>query len=294
MRPILNQLERKENKSGNRLVVEGLYFSQPNLKVILILLLPNHRYLQVRYGTSQAKELLRFSENIIHSNLRKYQGSEIEHRYHHFVGIFNSTDEALSFALAVHKDFEDNRCELKYKIGIHAGATSPKDSANHEVDYSEMITFAERLGFIAKPGQIVSSSNVHYLSSEEKNILRNKDDECCRWLFDCEGSFLNELMEVLEKNYHDSQLKVKTVEEQLSLSKSKLYRKCIQITGRSINELIREIRLKTAIELLDKTDTNLSQAAFLTGFSDPSYFSKSFKKYMGFPPKEILSGTVPI
>ena len=74
---------------------------------------------------------------------------------------------------------------------------------------------------------------------------------------------------------------------QLKLSRSQLYRKIKAITGQTVNEFIRKIRLERAKQILDAGSANISEACFSVGFSSPSYFSKCFKAHFGVLPSEI-------
>ncbi|CAN5179274.1 hypothetical protein BH09BAC4_BH09BAC4_49030 [soil metagenome] len=54
----------------------------------------------------------------------------------------------------------------------------------------------------------------------------------------------------------------------------------------SFGEYIRKLRIEKAITLLESTQYNLAEIAYLTGFSDQSHFSRIFKKLMGQNPSE--------
>ena len=74
---------------------------------------------------------------------------------------------------------------------------------------------------------------------------------------------------------------------QLKLSRSQLYRKIKTLTGQTVNEFIRKIRLERAKQILDSGKANISEACFSVGFSSPSYFSKCFKAHFGVLPSEL-------
>ena len=57
----------------------------------------------------------------------------------------------------------------------------------------------------------------------------------------------------------------------------------------SISEYVRTLRLGKAKELLLE-GLNISESAYRTGFSDPNYFSKCFKKKYGLTPSDFISG----
>lgn len=58
------------------------------------------------------------------------------------------------------------------------------------------------------------------------------------------------------------------------------------ITGLTPVEFVREVRLKRAVQLMDSDGYTVSQIAYMTGFSDPKYFGRCFKKMMGMTPTE--------
>ena len=72
----------------------------------------------------------------------------------------------------------------------------------------------------------------------------------------------------------------------MGVSKSSFYRKMKAVTGLSINEFIQNVRIKKATELLINSDMNVSEIAYETGFNDPYYFSRLFKKYHNMSPSD--------
>ena len=56
------------------------------------------------------------------------------------------------------------------------------------------------------------------------------------------------------------------------------------------NEFIRNIRLRRAAQLLEDAAIDIAEAAYLTGFNDPSYFSACFKKQYGVTPSAYSKG----
>lgn len=58
---------------------------------------------------------------------------------------------------------------------------------------------------------------------------------------------------------------------------------------RPINYLIK-YRLEQAIELLKEEDYTVQEVAALVGYSDPLYFSRIFKKHVGYSPSQVKNG----
>ena len=46
------------------------------------------------------------------------------------------------------------------------------------------------------------------------------------------------------------------------------------------------MRIKRAKQLMESGEYNVSSVAYMTGFNDPKYFSKCFKKQFGMSPSE--------
>jgi TolB-like protein/AraC-like DNA-binding protein len=73
----------------------------------------------------------------------------------------------------------------------------------------------------------------------------------------------------------------------MNMSRSNLLRKVKKETKLSVSQLISQVRLKRAMELLRKTSQNVSEVAHQVGFNSPSYFIKCFREYYGYPPGEV-------
>ena len=56
--------------------------------------------------------------------------------------------------------------------------------------------------------------------------------------------------------------------------------------GVTLHQYVIAYRMKAAKNLLRCTDRTINEIAESTGFSDPSYFTKSFKTQFGITPKE--------
>lgn len=98
--------------------------------------------------------------------------------------------------------------------------------------------------------------------------------------------FMQKVMEFMEEQMDNAELTVDEFAEKLMLSRTIFYRKLKSIIGLTPIDFIREIRIKRAVQLIDCGEYNFSQIAYQTGFNDPKYFGKCFKKIMGITPSE--------
>ncbi len=98
--------------------------------------------------------------------------------------------------------------------------------------------------------------------------------------------FMEKVMEFMEEQMDNTELTIDEFAEKLMLSRTIFYRKLKSIIGLTPVDFIREIRIKRAVQLIDSGEYNFSQVAYMTGFNDPKYFSKCFKKVIGITPSE--------
>ncbi len=101
--------------------------------------------------------------------------------------------------------------------------------------------------------------------------------------------FLQKTIDYILSNITDSRLSIEDLAHHLKMSHSNIYRKIKALTGNTIMEFIRIVRLKEALKLMDLKKYNLAEISYMTGFTSPSYFAKSFREYYSKPPSEYLN-----
>lgn len=69
------------------------------------------------------------------------------------------------------------------------------------------------------------------------------------------------------------------------LNRNKLTYGFKEMFGVTMSEFCRQHRFKQAYELLNETDMNISEIAYIAGYSNVANFSNAFKRYYGFSPK---------
>jgi signal transduction histidine kinase/DNA-binding response OmpR family regulator/ligand-binding sensor domain-containing protein len=100
--------------------------------------------------------------------------------------------------------------------------------------------------------------------------------------------FLIRVKEKILERLSDEQLSVESLAEDIGISRVHLYRKVSGLTGVSVNELIRKLRLQRAAQLIGQQWGPVSQVAYEVGYSNLSYFSKIFKEEHGVLPSEYM------
>lgn len=132
--------------------------------------------------------------------------------------------------------------------------------------------------------------DIELLDVKLKNIIRQRDQLRNRFKKDItfkpkdvtvttlDEKFLQQAIEIVEKHMMNTDFSVEMLVKEMGLSRSTLYLKFKEITGLSSSAFIRNIRLKRAIQLFEKSDYSVKEIMYMTGFNTASYFSKCFKK----------------
>jgi TolB-like protein/AraC-like DNA-binding protein len=102
-----------------------------------------------------------------------------------------------------------------------------------------------------------------------------------------EKDFLTQLSAIVEKSISNEQFGVSELADQMNMSRSNLLRKVKRETNLSVSQLISQVRLTRAMQLLKTTSGNVSEVSHQVGFGSTSYFIKCFREYYGYPPGEV-------
>jgi AraC-like DNA-binding protein len=102
--------------------------------------------------------------------------------------------------------------------------------------------------------------------------------------------FIRKLTEIIEANLANEKFGVDELAIESGISLYKLSHKLYAINKKTVNQFIREVRLKKALEILQDGEYTASEVAYKTGFSSPAYFTKRFHEYFGYPPGKVKLG----
>ena len=102
-----------------------------------------------------------------------------------------------------------------------------------------------------------------------------------------ENVFINKVKKIILDHLQDEKFNVGKLADEIGLGRSQIFRKVKASTGKSVNQLIKEIRLSESVKLLQKEEFTASEIAYKVGFSSPQYFNKCFHDFYGFPPGEF-------
>ena len=177
----------------------------------------------------------------------------------------NPATSHIPVILLTAKDSDDSK-EEGYRCGADGYVTKPFTVKVLKARIESLAEIRERLK-MAYRGRVDVTSD----SSEPKSF----DDK-----------FMDEIIRTIGQNLSNSDFSVHDLCEQTAYSYLQIYRKVRALTGETVNELIRNIRLQKAASMLTDTDLRISEIMYDVGFSSHSYFTKCFKERFGVSPKE--------
>lgn len=111
----------------------------------------------------------------------------------------------------------------------------------------------------------------------EEIVITDKDEQ-----------LIKKVMEWLEDNISDPDVTVDQLATYVGMGRTSMYNKIKGLTGKSPVEIIQEFRMDRATHYLKSGQFSISETSYKVGFSDPGYFTRSFKKHFGMTPAEYV------
>ncbi|NNK74006.1 MAG: DUF4242 domain-containing protein [Flavobacteriaceae bacterium] len=225
--------------------------------------------------------------NSVNKSIQKFDGRIVLLDNNSYLVSFDSVTNAVFCALKIQSNFKYITPKFdsylrRLKIGLSIGApvTSKKNL------FEEAINLSTYMCEVIKEQVVLSSEIKKIYDHENHNAFLTKEE--VRVLKPKEERFLFQLMEFINSRWHDHELTVEDFSIHLSYSRSQVYRKFMNLTGKSPNAFLRDFRLHRALRLLYDQKGNISEIAFESGFNSPAYFSKCFyEKYNILPSKYL-------
>ncbi|WP_232064831.1 hybrid sensor histidine kinase/response regulator transcription factor [Rhodocytophaga rosea] len=103
---------------------------------------------------------------------------------------------------------------------------------------------------------------------------------------DSERQLLEKAMSIIEANLQEPEFNVPALVREMGMSQSAFYRQIKAITGQSVVEFIKDVRMKRAAQLLSTGKMRISEVAEQVGMNDLNYFRKTFQSVFNMSPSE--------
>ena len=277
----LGRIEDPEKSPDTELNI----IDDPAFRIIMVTELRNIS--PVLSESDSSKSALHRYHEFIPERLISYHGNLVRVNRDQILASFRSVTHAVHATLEIHKlhkniSKENGLRRVQLKTALSAGSPVTEKTSIFE----DTIKLAERMCRIIR-GQIIISAEVNDLYNAE-NIADLTGEDGLFLMSAADEKFVNSLMDYTESSWSNSDLRLEDICKSMAFSKSQFYRRMISLTDMAPNNFIREYRLNEALNLLSKNNGNVSEIAFETGFSSPSYFSKCFQKRFGHLPSDYL------
>lgn len=128
--------------------------------------------------------------------------------------------------------------------------------------------------------QVMRQKFLKHIHLAPKDLTINAIDE----------AFMQKLLGYIDQHIADEDFGVSELASMIGMSKPVLYKKIRQLTNLSVNDFVKSIRLKKAMELVKLNRFTIYEVAYQVGFNDPKYFSREFKKQFGKSPRAFMNG----
>ncbi|SEJ39513.1 ligand-binding sensor domain-containing protein [Dyadobacter sp. SG02] len=146
--------------------------------------------------------------------------------------------------------------------------------------------------YITKPFNMQILTKTIKALIRNRQILRNNDNEqhyqeefiSRVHIKASEEKLLEKVHLLIDKNLANPDLSVEMISNEIGISRVHLHRKLKELTNMTTRDLIRNIRLKQAGELMTKKGLTVSEVAFAVGFANVNSFSVAFKELHGMSP----------
>ncbi|MGC3947151.1 MAG: two-component regulator propeller domain-containing protein [Chryseolinea sp.] len=235
--------------------------------------------------------------------LREYLVAELQREF----SVLEARDgeEGLVIAMNENPDLIISDIRMPKKDGIELCNAIKSDLSTSHIPFvllTAKATIEDQINGIKTGADLYLSKpfNVRYLIEHVRQMIHSRRKLYARFSHDVyltpgkattnalDQAFLQKAIDYVANNLQDSQLSVDSMAAVFSLSRMQTYRKIKSLTGKSIVEFIRMVRMKQAIKLMDGHKLTLSEIAFEVGFNSASYFTRCFKEEYGKTPSEYL------
>ncbi len=260
------------NGSSDRIII-----NDPAFRYLLVVDLKDRILFECLYGKEVATQLIKNFHSLVHDSLPLFAGRIVENR-EEFLISFVSVTHAIDCAILLRNSvIFQNTCYNLPKVELKAGLSSGFPVSGNTKLFGNAVATAKNYSFISDTNRIFMSSGIkeQYKGSASRVISGTKS---IRIITSEEDTFLSKLLEAFQNALFEPEINLEKICTRLGVSTSRLYRNTIQITGLSPNDLLREMRLHKAVELMQKQNKNISETTYELGFTNPSYFAKCFKK----------------
>jgi AraC-like DNA-binding protein len=261
--------------------------NDPAFRYILCVDLKDRILFDCLHGKSLASQLIRNFNSLAQETVQHYSGRMVENQ-EQFLATFVSATNAIDCAIYMRNSILfQNTCLNLPKVEIKIGLSSGFPVSTSRTLFGDTIIKAKRYSFVSDDNRICLTPGIKEQYKGSSSRIFN-GSRSIRIFNTEEDIFLGKLLEAFQNAIFDPEINVDKLCSQLGVSTSRLYRNSMNLTGLSPNDLLKEIKLVNALNLLHHQNKNISETAYELSFTNPSYFTRCFKKRFNVIPADFL------
>lgn len=196
---------------------------------------------------------------------------------------FISASDAIRFAQETDQFLNEQGSDVAFCMAISSGRPVDEEGDHMFEETKKKVRTLSQLGYSGKT----------HLDRETK-LLFEKESQSASTIPASVGiitkeelALASQLISALKQHSSQPDFRSEDLYGVLGLSKSQAYRKIKALTSFAPNQLIQEFRAQKAIESMTSGERAISEIAYDSGFSSPTYFTRSFRKRFGLSPTDF-------
>lgn len=131
-----------------------------------------------------------------------------------------------------------------------------------------------------------------FIERKAKRVKDFKDNEennpSTLTITDVDEQFLQNVIQIVEAHLSNSEFSVEALGEEIGMSRTYLYKKLINITGKGPGDFIRLLRVKRGKHLLELGNLSVADVSVAVGYNSPKRFTENFKIEYDMSPSEYV------
>jgi pimeloyl-ACP methyl ester carboxylesterase/AraC-like DNA-binding protein len=246
------------------------------------------------------------AQDLINQYVNQYSGNVVQYNTETFTATFDGPSKATNCSINLMNAVRDLNMELA--IGIHIKECVIGNCISEEIqDFAALIDnqfipnqilltqtvknlmVGANLTFTPYKAifKTVSGNSFLLFTATEKQKENTPFNTIKHVEFPQNDAFLENVIKTINMHLSNECFGLNLLCKEVGVSERQLQRKLKEIAQISPNQLISSMRLNLAKEFLLSSQDTISEIAFKTGFSNPSYFSKCFRKEFNISPSDL-------
>lgn len=196
----------------------------------------------------------------------------------------------MEFHFAVHVTMQRQFLgKIVYPLAVYFEHSAPEDLSQHRSLFNCELYFGAGCYKMVFPSSILDE-NITHANPQLYAMFQKIADEMLSKI--TEKQYVSwKVSRLLLDLLPNSKPNIETVAGEMALGVRTLQRK-LRDEGFSFNELLTKVRKEMAIQHLGRRQLSIAEISYLLGFSEPSVFHRSFKKWTGQTPTDYRASNL--